>query len=199
MKPILATTAFSLALLCLTTAPATAVEAPISREALVDILKGDQIWCSEWRAAESSCDDVGFVEASADGKYVQTYRYRLSTEPDLQMVMQETVNLEGDALCSTFSFQSVEMAVLLDGEPAPEDQSAEITGIMASTMSELEGKKVCERYTRDSETGLMHATVTVDGKRAPKFDSQYQLIKPDTRIQLRPLFDDSDDNPPVPL
>ena len=192
-------TALGLAFLCLTTGPAAAVEAPISREALMDILKGDQIWCSEWRADQSSCDDVGFVEASTDGKYVQTYRYRLSTEPDLQMVMQETVSLEGDALCSTFSFESVELAVLLDGQPAPDEQSAEIAGIMASTMSELEGKKVCERYSRDSETGVLQATVTLDGKRAPKFDSQYLLIKPDTRIQLRPLFDDSDDNPPVPL
>ena len=109
------------------------------------------------------------------------------------MVVRETVNIEGAALCSTFRFNDLEILVLVDDEPAPVEQAAPILAILAQSMAHLEGKKSCEAYVQDEGTGELKARVTLDGEAAPEFDSIYRLIKPDTRILLRPVFTDEDE------
>ena len=108
------------------------------------------------------------------------------------MVVRETVSVEGGALCSTFRFDDLDIVVLMDDEPAPPEQAASILAILAESMASLEGKKTCEAYVRDDVTGELKASVTLDGEAAPEFDSIYRLITPDTRILLRPLFEDEE-------
>ena len=177
--------------------PAQAAEKPLTRDALVAVLKSDQVWCSGWQARDQSCEDVAFSDILPGDKVRQVSRYRMSSSPDLQMVVRETVNLEGGALCSVFRFDDLEIAVLMDNEPAPQDQAASILAILAQSMANLEGKKACEAYVRDEATGELKARVTLDGEAAPEFDSIYKLIAPDTRILLRPMFRDEEQSTPV--
>jgi len=176
--------------------PARAADKPLTREALVAVLKTEQVWCSGWRAQDQSCEDIALSELQGD-KVRQVSRYRMSTEPNLQMVVRETVNVEGAALCSIFRFDDLDIVVLMDDQPAPQEQAAPILAILAESMASLEGKKSCEAYVRDEATGELKATVTLDGEAAPEFDSTYRLIPPDTRILLRPLFEDEERSTPV--
>ena len=172
--------------------PARAADKPLTREALVAVLKTEQVWCSGWRAQDQSCEDIALSELQGD-KVRQVSRYRMSTEPNLEMVVRETVSIEGDALCSTFRFNDLEILVLVDDEPAPVEQAAPILAILAQSMAHLEGKKSCEAYVQDDATGDLKASVTLDGEAAPEFGSIYRLIKPDTRSLLRPVFKDEDE------
>ncbi|MBI5939253.1 MAG: hypothetical protein HY859_02375 [Caulobacterales bacterium] len=169
--------------------PAQAAEKPLTRDALLTVLKADQVWCSGWRAQDQSCEDVAFVDVLPGNKVRQVSRYRMSSDPDLQMVVRETVDVEGGALCSTFRFTDLDIVVLMDNEPAPQEQAAGILAVLAQSMANLEGKKTCEAYVRDEATGELKSTVTLDGEAAPEFDSIYRLIAPDTRILLRPMFE----------
>ncbi|MDP1629833.1 MAG: hypothetical protein Q8L66_00255 [Caulobacter sp.] len=171
-------------------APAKAGDNPLTREALLATLKGDNVWCSGWRERDQSCEDIAFTDLLSGDKVRQVSRYRMSDDPDLQMVIRETVIVEGAALCSTFHFEDLEIVVLMDDDPAPPEQAAPLLGMLAEAMASLEGKKACEAYVRDEATGELHATVTLDGEPAPEFDSIYRLITPDTRILLRPMFED---------
>lgn len=177
--------------------PAQAAEKPLTRDALLTVLRTDQVWCSGWRAQDQSCEDVAFVDVLPGNKVQQVSRYRMSMEPDLQMVVRETVSVEGGALCSTFRFTDLEIVVLMDNEPAPQEQSAGILAVLAQSMANLEGKKTCEAYVRDETTGELKSTVTLDGEAAPEFDSIYKLIAPDTRILLRPMFEGEEQSTPV--
>lgn len=169
--------------------PVQAAEKPLTREALLSVLKTDQVWCSGWRARDQSCEDVAFIDVLPGNKVRQVSRYRMSSDPDLQMVVRETVDVVGGALCSTFRFTDLDIVVLMDNEPAPREQSASILAVLAQSMASLEGKKTCEAYVRDEATGELKSTVTLDGEAAPEFDSTYRLIAPDTRILLRPMFE----------
>jgi len=171
--------------------PARAAEAPLTRDGLLAVLKSDKVWCSSWRDKDQSCEDIAFVEARGD-TVSQTSRYRMSQSPDLQMVVRETVKVEGAALCSTFQFAALDIVVLMDGEPAEAQQALPILAILAQSMADLEGKKACEAYVRDDATGELKGKVTIDGEAAPEFDSIYRLIAPSTRIQLRPVFEDTE-------
>jgi hypothetical protein len=173
--------------------PAQAAEKALTRDGLLAVLKSDRVWCSGWRDQDQSCEDVAFIDVLPGDQVRQVSRYRMSTDPDLQMVVRETVTVEGGALCSTFSFDDLEIVVLMDEEPAPAEQALPILAILAQSMSGLEGKKACEAYVRDEATGELRATVTLDGQAAPEFDSIYRLITPDTRIMLRPMFDETEE------
>jgi|SRR5215217_361836 len=171
--------------------PARAAEAPLTRDGLVALLKSDKVWCSSWRDKDQSCEDIAFVEPEGD-LVTQISRYRMSQTPDLQMVVRETVKIEGAALCSTFKFTELDVVVLMDGEPAEAEQALPILSILAQSMADLEGKKACEAYVRDDATGEVKGSVTLDGEAAPEFDSIYRLLAPETRIQLRPVFEDTE-------
>ncbi|MDO9223717.1 MAG: hypothetical protein Q7U20_08420 [Caulobacter sp.] len=173
--------------------PSMAADKPLTRDSLLTVLKTGQVWCSGWRDADQSCEDIAFIDLLPDDKVRQVSRYRMSAEPNLEMVVRETVSLEGRGLCSVFRFDELEILVLVDDEPAPIEQAASILAVLAQSMAHLEGKKSCETYVRDEVTGELKAQVTLDGEAAPEFDSIYRLLKPDTRILLRPIFQDSED------
>lgn len=172
--------------------PARASEAPLTREGLLAVIKSDKVWCSSWRDKDQSCEDIAFVEVKGADTVDQISRYRMSQSPDLQMVVRETVKVEGAALCSTFRFAALDIVVLMDGEPAEAEQALPILAILAQSMADLEGKKTCEAFARDDATGEIKGRVTLDGEAAPEFDSIYRLIAPTTRIQLRPVFEDTE-------
>lgn len=174
-------------------ARASAAEKPVSRDSLVSMLKSDQVWCSAWQDTDQSCEDVAFLDVLPGNQIQQVSRYRMSDQPNLEMVVRETMKIEGDALCSVFRFDDLDIVVLMDNQPAPVEQAAPILAIIAQSMAHLEGKKSCEAYGRDEATGDLRGHVTLDGEAAPEFDSTYRLIKPDTRILLRPMFEHEDD------
>lgn len=184
--------------IALPTAPsARAADRPLTRDALLTVLKTGQVWCSGWRDGDQSCEDIAFVDLLPGDTVRQVSRYRMSAKPNLEMVVRETVRIEGGQLCSTFRFGDLEIVVLMDDQPAPVDQATGILAVLAQAMARLEGKKSCETYVRDEATGELKAHVTLDGEAAPEFDSVYRLIKPDTRILLRPMFEDEADSTPV--
>lgn len=173
--------------------PASATERPVNREGLLTVLRSNQVWCSDWKDKDQSCEDIAFLDVLPDNQVRQVSRYRMSEEPDLEMVVRETMKLEGDALCSVFRFDDLEIVVLMDDQPAPMEQAAPILAILAQSMAHLEGKKSCEAYGRDDVTGDLKGHVTLDGEAAPEFDSTYRLLKPDTKILLRPMFEHEDE------
>jgi hypothetical protein len=165
-----------------------ATDSPLTGETLAQLLKGDHVWCGEWRGRDTSCEDVGFVDVIDAKTYRQTYRYQLSDSPDMAMVVRQTVTLEGDALCAQFKFAELDIIVLEDGEPAGPETSAPVVAMLAETMKGLEGKKTCEHFKREISTGDVTSFVTLDGEVSPDYDSRYRLLTPDARINLRPLI-----------
>lgn len=173
-------------------APAWAADVPLRGAGLSEVLKSDKAWCANWREAEKSCEEVVFRDARA-GKVVQTRRYQISDASAVELVIRETVAVEGDRLCSTYRFEDLELVVLAEGEPAPAEQAAPAMTLVGALMSDLEGKKTCETLVRDDATGAIRSSTTVDGEAAPEFDTDYRLLAPDTRIKLRPVFENTPD------
>lgn len=170
---------------------AHAGDVPLTRDGLLAAIKSDKVWCSRWQDKDQSCEEVTFLEAKKD-IISQTRRYRMSDSADIEMVVSEKLKLEGGALCSTFKFENLDIVVLSGGEPAPDEQALTTRAVIATIMADLEGKKSCAAFTQDDKTGLVKSTITLDGQAAPEFDTDYRLLSPDTRIQLRPVFEDAE-------
>lgn len=175
-------------------ANAAPAEGRITGDNLAQLLKSDHVWCGEWRGRDTSCEDVGFVDVIDAKTYRQTYRYQLSDAPDMQMIVRQTVNLEGDALCAKFQFSDLQVVVLEDGEQATPETAAPVIAMLADSMSALEGKVTCEHFSREAATGDLVSFVTLDGVMSPDFDSRYHLLTPDARINLRPLIQPEEDS-----
>jgi len=170
---------------------AHAAEAPMTKAGLLTAINSNKVWCARWEDKTQSCEEVAFLEARQDA-IRQTRRYRMYEAVDLEVIVRSAVEVQGGALCSTFKFEDLEVVVLMDGEPAPAEEAARSKIIVAQVLSDLEGKKTCEIFARDDKTGLLTSKVTLDGKAAPEFDTDYRLLSPDTRIQLRPVFEETE-------
>ncbi|MBI1407518.1 MAG: hypothetical protein GC145_15510 [Caulobacter sp.] len=192
-------TIFALAaLLAIGAGTASSADLTLNTAALQELARSGQPLCGGWRAHDDSCEDIGFMDLLSANQVRQTYHYRLSLEPDLQIVMQETSTIEGDALCSIFDFDKIEIAVLLDGAPAPAEQTAAISAILEESVAEYAGRKTCESFARDPETGQLVTRVTVDGERDPDLESTYRPLAPQERIHLR-APDEGPDLMPLPV
>ncbi|WGM39131.1 hypothetical protein [Caulobacter sp. NIBR1757] len=185
MKTILLTLA---ALAAVSIAPAAlAGEAPLDREALRGLAASGEALCGGWRDRDDSCEDVGFMELLPQDQVLHTYRFRISFEPDYEIVMQETATIEDGALCSTYSLANLTVRVLADGQAAPTEQTLAISAMFEESLAEFEGKQVCESYFRDQATGELTTVVTIDGVRNPDLESSYRILTKDERIHLRQM------------
>lgn len=190
MKTMLLTLALAAGVLI---APAAfAGEAPLDREALRSLAKSGDPLCGGWRGRDQSCEDVGFLELLPQDQVLHTYRFRISFEPDYEVVMQETTTIEDGGLCSTYSTDNLKLQVLADGGAAPTEQSLAIGAMFETAMAEYEGKKVCESYFRDPATGELSTVVTIDGIRDPGLESNYRILSKDERIHLRQMDESAD-------
>ena len=80
------------ALIALPATAAGAAEAPLSGKSLLTLMAEDRVWCSGWRDKDQSCEDVAFLEVK--GKEVsQISRFRMLSDPDVQLVVRETLKL----------------------------------------------------------------------------------------------------------
>jgi len=166
--------------------------AALSGDALTRLINDGQVWCAGWRDSDQSCDEVVFMEA-ADGKVAQTRRYRISDEVDFEMVIRQTLKVDGPRLCWTYRFEEMDVAVLNDGARAPAAQATVTIAMIRERMTDLEGKVACESYTRDAATGELSMTATLDGERAPDLDNRFKLLSPDSRVKLRALLETTED------
>lgn len=181
------------ALGALAIAPAAlAGEAPLDREALRSLARSGDPLCGGWRDRDDSCEDVGFMELLEQDQVLHTYRFRISYQPDYEVVMQETATIEDGALCSTYSIANLTVRVLADGEAAPAEQSLAISALFQNALAEYEGKHACESYYRDQATGELTTVVTIDGVRDPGLESSYRILTKGDRIHLRQMDESAD-------
>ncbi|MDO9335146.1 MAG: hypothetical protein Q7T61_01975 [Caulobacter sp.] len=171
---------------------ALAGEAPLDREALRGLARSGSPLCGGWRDRDDSCEDVGFMELLPQDQVLHTYRFRISFEPDYEVVMQETATIEDGALCSIYSTANLKVRVLADGEPAPLEQALAISGLFHESLAQFEGKRVCESFYRDGGSGELTTVVTIDGEPNPELESKYRVLAPQERIHLRALDESVD-------
>lgn len=180
--------AFLAALAASGAAAAQSADKPLTSTGVSALIKDQKAWCSAWQAADQSCEELVFLDADK-GKVTQTRRYRMSDTGDIEMIVRQQLALEGDGLCWTFKFLDLDIVILNEGRRAPAEQAAAMILLIRERMTDLEGKRTCERFTRDRATGDILSTTTVDGAPAPEFDSRFRLLPPETRIKLRPLIE----------
>ncbi len=183
----------ALAFIVAVSAPGMALaqpDRPLTRDGLVAAIESERAWCAGWRETDQSCEEIVFLEAQKN-LVSQTRRYRIYEGADFEMVVRNTARFEGGKLCWTYRFAEMDIAFLEAGVRASTEQSAAMMMVMRETMSELEGKVACDAFTRDEATGEIAAATTLDGERAPEYDSRFRLLAPDVRVKLRGVFEDA--------
>lgn len=183
----------ALALFAAISVPSLALAQPdrrLTRDGLVATIESDRAWCAGWRDTDQSCEEIVFLEA-AEGVVSQTRRYRIYEGADFEMVVRNTAKFDSGKLCWTYRFGEMDIAFLEAGVRASSEQTAAMMVVMRETMSDLEGKVACEAFTRDDATGDIATATTLDGERAPEYDSRFRLLAPDARVKLRGVFENT--------
>lgn len=183
--------AFALLLL---PAAALAAEKPLSGEQLRDIVRREMVWCENYRAAEKDCETLTLVSLQADGSLRETGAIRLAASPDLTLVVDGPSRIEGDRICSVYTEESVKLAILVNGRPAPSAASGELETLVRSTMAEFLGKTFCQTFYAEGSPERLREEVTVDGARRPDLESIYRLQPDEAGLGLRTQDEDIEES-----
>jgi hypothetical protein len=184
---------FAAAALLLTAFPAAAADAAMTGEQIRELAKRDLVWCENYRPEHKDCETMTLVSLMPDGRLRETGLMQLSKTPDLKMVIDGSSKIDGDKVCSVFGDDTVRLSFLLNNQPAPRQAIGPIEAVVRESMSEFEGKTLCQTFYRGSSELEIREMVTVDGQRREDLESSYRLQPDEAGLNVRPAIDEPEE------
>jgi hypothetical protein len=166
---------------------AKAADQPMSHADILKIVRDKGVLCEGWRSSDESCQSLLFLDAAAGG-LAETNRLQMADGPDVTVGLHAAAALAGGAVCTRIDFGPSHAVVLVDGEPSDSELAGQYLDALKNSLAAYDGKRACETFRRDANTGVIRSTTTIDGQPAPELDSTYRLLAADAKIHLRPLF-----------
>ena len=198
MKPVVL---LPLAAVLMAAAPAVAApvapQGPEHRLTAIEIralAKRELLWCDDFHAQNESCHAISLITLAPDGRLAETTTLLLSDGPRVQAFIGEVDDLKGDRVCSKVSVAQMPIAFTLEGRAAPADASAGWRDAFVDSVSELDGKTVCQAFYRGTDPNLLREEVTVDGVRRKDLETVYRLHDGKDGFDLRPQVSDATDD-----
>jgi hypothetical protein len=102
--------------------------------------------------------------------------------------------IQGDRVCSVFGDDTVKLGFLLNDQPVPEAATTAIRVAVRESMSEFEGKTLCQTFYRNGSDTVLRERITVDGKRREDLESVYRLQADEAGLDIRPPAADAEES-----
>lgn len=169
--------------------PAAAADTPLSAEQIRDLARRETVWCENYRAAQKDCETITLVSLLPDGSLRETGLMRLSSTPDLKMVVDGRSRITSNGVCSVFGDDTVRLGFLLNNRPAPSAMVGLLENVVNEAMAEFEGKTFCQTFYRVSEAEVRER-ITVNGERREDLESLYRLQPDEAGLDVRPAADE---------
>jgi hypothetical protein len=164
----------------------TGPEHRLNAQEIKDLAKKELLWCDSYRSQSGSCDAITLVTLAPDGRLAETTTLLLSDGPRLQAFIGEVDDVKNDMVCSRVSAANLPIAFTLEGQAVPASASAGLRGVLVESLSELDGKTICQTFYRGSDPNRIREEVTVDGKRRKDLETVYMLHDGHDGFDLRP-------------
>jgi len=176
-----------------------AAERRLTGDDLRDLARRETLWCDSYVEKTDDCDAITLLRLLPDGRVLQTSQVLIQQDPNVDVVIQDTVEVRGDQLCEKFEGLSDKMRFRMNGSPAPAMLSLQLGALFASATQDLEGKTVCQAFYRDEATGELREEMTADGVRREDLESVYRLKEGEGAWMLRPQIGAEDEDERVIL
>lgn len=164
----------------------------LSAQEIRDLAKRELLWCDDFHAKNGTCDAITLITLAPDGRLAETTTLLLSDGPRLQAFIGEVDDVTGDKVCSKVSAAQLPIAFTLEGKAVPADASATLREAVVNSLSDLDGKTICQTFYRGADPNKLREEVTVDGKRRKDLETVYQLHDGTDGFDLRAQVKDSD-------
>ncbi|HYF23956.1 MAG TPA: hypothetical protein VD929_11215 [Caulobacteraceae bacterium] len=176
-----------------------AAERRLTGDDLRDLARRETLWCDTYVEKTDDCDAITLLRLLPDGRVAETSQLLIQQDPNVDVVIQDTVRIDGDRLCERFADLSEKMRFRMNGSPAPAMLSLQLQALFAASTQDLEGKMVCQAFYRDEATGELREELTVDGARREDLESVYRIKEGDGAWMLRPQIGAGEDDETVIL
>jgi hypothetical protein len=157
----------------------------LSAQEIRDLAKREVLWCDDYQAGSDDCDAITLIQIAPNGRLAETTTLLISDGPRLQAYIGEVDDLTGDAVCNKVVASKIPFAFTLEGKEVPADAAAGLRDILAASLSDLDGKTVCQTFYQGSDPSRIREEVTVDGRRRPELETTYVLHEAGVGFGLR--------------
>jgi hypothetical protein len=157
----------------------------LSAQEIRELARRELLWCDDYKSASDDCQAVTLVQLAPDGRLAETTTMLISDGPRLQAFIGEIDSLDGDKVCSKVTAASMPFAFTLEGKKVSEDATLGLRTLLAASLSELDGKTVCQAFYRIGDSSRVREEVTVDGARRTDLETTYILHEPGVGFGLR--------------
>jgi hypothetical protein len=172
---------------------ATAAERPLTGDQLRELARREMVWCENHRPAKNDCETMTLVSLLPDGTLRETGVMRLSSTPDMKLVIDGRSRLEGDRICSVYNEDSVKVGFVMNGEPMPAMATQELERLVRDAMDEFRGKTLCQTFYSDGSAERLREEVTVDGARRRDLESRYRIQADEAGLDVRATQSDAEE------
>lgn len=172
-------------ILLLTPAGALAAERQLTGDQIRDLAKREVVWCENYRPIEKDCESLSMVSLQPDGGLRETGALRMSSTPDLLLVVDGRSRIEGNRICSVYQEETTKLAFVLNGSPVPAILARNLLGLARESMEEFRGKTLCQSFYTEGSMERLREEVTVDGQRRPDLESVYRIQPDEAGLAIR--------------
>ncbi len=157
----------------------------LSAQEIKDLAKREVLWCDNYQASSDDCEAVTLVQLASDGRLAETTTMLISDGPRLQAFIGEVDDLNGDQVCSKVAAARMPFAFTLEGKAVPQEAALGLRALLAASLTELDGKTVCQTFYRGGDPERLREEVTVDGQRRKDLETTYVIHEAKLGFGLR--------------
>lgn len=171
-------------------AAAPSAEHRLTQTEIRELARQEVLWCDDYHQQADDCDAITLIRLSPDGRLAETTTLLISDGPRLQAYLGEVDELKGDQVCNKVAAATMPMVFTLEGKAVSDDAAQGLRAVMAATLTDLDGKMVCQAFYRGSDPQHIREEVTVNGRRRQDLETTYELRKSESAgFGLRPQVD----------
>jgi hypothetical protein len=179
-------------------AATAALEHQLTAEEIRSIARREVLWCDEYRASSDDCDALTLIRLAPDGRLIETTSLLISESPRLIAFIGDIDEITDNRVCSKVKAADMPITFTLDGKVVPKEAAAGLRALLATSLTEFDGKTVCQTFFRGEDPTRLREEVTVDGVRREDLETRYLLREGTDGFSLRPQVT-GDEKPPTRL
>jgi hypothetical protein len=164
----------------------TGPEHRLTAQEIRDLAKRELLWCDDYKAQSDTCDAITLIQLAPDGHIAETTTLLISEGPRLQAFIGEVDDLTGDTVCNKVAVDKLPTAFTLEGKAVSGEASEGLRDVLIGSLTELNGKTICQSFFRGADPMQLREEVTVNGKRRTDLETVYHLREGHDGFDLRP-------------
>lgn len=150
-----------------------------------------RLWCQDWSDETGDCAALWLLTPEDGDRFMAVTELLSNADPEIETLIGQSLSIKGDRLCSTFRGKELAIGFRVNGQDIDAGAGRDLRESFLAGFADLEGREVCQSFSRRAADGRLIEEVTVDGSRRPDLEAVYTLGRPGESFAVRTTRDET--------